>query len=107
LLVVEDVIASIAPGSKEAQLAAILTSAIDAALAFLPPQNTSISLKASVTALGPVDFPTLNIVGVRVRYNYHGKVKIPHRIFRSRASDFKAAWNAAVKENPALARAKL
>jgi hypothetical protein len=73
-MIVEDVLAEVAPGSKASILVDILVAALDACLAILPA-------------------PTITAARHPHWYNHHG-MAIGHRLFRSKANDFKAAWNA-------------
>jgi hypothetical protein len=102
MLAVEDVIAQVEPNSKASELADILTTAIDAALVLLPAPTSTPAPAATNTATLAAPHLTLAAYQLRsisaTRYNHHNRVSIHHRIFRSRADDFKAAWNkAAVK----------
>jgi len=68
----------------------VLVAGIEAILAALPP---------STVAPTPV---------VAASHNPHiGRVQIKHHMLHSRVSDFKAAWNAAVKADSRLAGAEL
>lgn len=106
LLTVEDVIASVAPNSEASQLADILTTAIDAALAVLPAPATSTASASASLRSARLVVASYGASSARVRYNHHGKAKIAHRLFRSRAGDFKAAWNKACAK-AGFAKAKL
>lgn len=83
---VEIVLAAIPQTAVFAPLVAIAVAALDVLIANTNSANPSVSAVANV---------------------YRGKAHIHHRFGRSKEGDFKAAWNAAVKANPALASAKL
>lgn len=108
MLAVEDVIAEVEPNSKVSELADILTTAIDAALAMLPAPTAAAGAN---TAMRSAPRLTLAAYSVRpakaARYNHHNRASIHHRLFRTRAGDFKAEWNKAVAKNKALAKAAL
>jgi hypothetical protein len=106
LLAVEDVLSAVEPTSKTSTLVDILVTAIDAALVYFPAPAAA----GATARLGPphlMNAGFLTYAAAHPKYNHHGKATIRHRFGRSRAGDFKAAWNKAVGARPELAPAKL